>query len=182
MPISGLTTEATVFSLLCKSCEETFHLGEIFGIKAAGGETLALIGGLGAGKTQLVKGLAKGLDIVNSTVSSPTYVLVHDHQGRLPLSHIDLYRLEHPDALGEFGLEEYFEEEGVTAIEWADKGLHLLPEGRLEMEIHDFEKDSDGNRREISIKATDKHHQTWVKQVLKKYAPNQTDEDTRENS
>ncbi|MFQ5950199.1 MAG: tRNA (adenosine(37)-N6)-threonylcarbamoyltransferase complex ATPase subunit type 1 TsaE, partial [Nitrospiria bacterium] len=90
----GLTEEEAVFTLICRGHEETFRLGGAFGVTAAGGEVIALIGPLGAGKTLFVQGLAEGLEVTGSCVRSPTFTLIHQHEGRLPLYHIDLYRLD----------------------------------------------------------------------------------------
>ena len=94
---------------------------------------LALIGELGAGKTALVRGIAAGLGAPLASVSSPTFVLAHEYRGRLPLIHVDLYRL-HTNAEAEsIGLQDYFNDQTITAIEWADRFPTLLPEDRLEV-------------------------------------------------
>jgi len=100
---------------------ETEALGESWGGTIEMGLVLALCGDLGAGKTQLVKGLARGLGST-ARVHSPTFALVNIYSGgRLLLFHLDLYRLETPDQIASAGLDEYLEPEGVTVIEWADK-------------------------------------------------------------
>jgi tRNA threonylcarbamoyladenosine biosynthesis protein TsaE len=100
-----------------------------------GGESLALSGALGAGKTALVRGIAAGLGAPAGAVTSPTFVLVHEYQGRLPLVHVDLYRL-HSEQQAEFiGLNDYLSGATVVAVEWADKAPRILPEDRLEMEL-----------------------------------------------
>lgn len=134
MPDRGLKTDRLTATLLSRGKEETFLLGTAFGKAATGGEVIALNGNLGAGKTQFVKGLAEGLEIPHETVSSPTYLLVHCHRGRLSLTHIDLYRLDHPNEIIGFGLEEYFEGKDVVAVEWAEKGLSILPAEQLNSE------------------------------------------------
>lgn len=101
--------------------EETEALGEEWGRAANSGWVLGLTGELGAGKTRLVKGLARGLGIT-ARVLSPTFALVHSYTGgRLPLFHLDLYRLETPAQILAAGLEEYLEPQGVTVIEWAER-------------------------------------------------------------
>jgi len=94
-----------------------------------------LIGPLGAGKTCLVQGLASGLGI-EGYVLSPSFVLVRELKGRLPLYHIDLYRLENPLEIENLGLDEYFYGRGVSAVEWADRALGSLPEENLLIEIN----------------------------------------------
>lgn len=107
--------------------EETLAFGERLARELQPGDVIALSGDLGAGKTALVKGLARGLGITKD-VTSPTFTLVHEYAGgRLPLFHIDLYRLDTaPQALA-IGIEDYLNGAGVTAIEWAEKIESLLP-------------------------------------------------------
>jgi tRNA threonylcarbamoyladenosine biosynthesis protein TsaE len=90
------------------------------------GTVLALHGDLGAGKTCFVQGLAAGLD-VQQPVSSPTYTLVNEYRGRLPLYHVDLYRLHSADAALDMGLDEYLDGAGITAIEWPERAAAVLP-------------------------------------------------------
>jgi tRNA threonylcarbamoyladenosine biosynthesis protein TsaE len=92
------------------------------------GTVFALVGDLGAGKTQWVKGLAAGLGS-DAVVTSPTFTLIHEYGGgRLPLHHIDGYRLERPEELLAIGLDDYLDGRGVVVIEWADKFPELMPE------------------------------------------------------
>lgn len=123
------------WTLLSDSPETTFRLGERVGREAVGGEVIGLIGPLGAGKSRFVQGLAKGLGITDRYISSPTFILVHSYEGPLPLHHIDLYRLESQSEIASIGLDEYFEGEGIAAVEWADRGATLLPADRLMIEI-----------------------------------------------
>ena len=95
---------------------------------------VALIGELGAGKTTLTKGIARGLEVPD-LVHSPTFTLIHEHRGRLPIYHFDLYRLDTPAQLDDLGYEEYFYGDGVCVIEWAEKIEGLLPDDRLEIRI-----------------------------------------------
>src|SRR4051812_1723122 len=107
---------------ISRSPEETQRLGETWGKSATAGLVIGLTGDLGAGKTELVKGLARGLG-VKTRVHSPTFALIHEYtDGRLPLFHIDLYRLEWPSQIISAGLEEYFyNPPGVTVIEWVER-------------------------------------------------------------
>jgi tRNA threonylcarbamoyladenosine biosynthesis protein TsaE len=107
--------------------EETAVLGERWGREARAGWVIGLSGDLGAGKTQLVKGFAHGLGI-REPIQSPTFALVNEYrQGRLPLAHLDLYRLETPEQIIGAGLEEYFTRpSGVTVVEWCERWPDFL--------------------------------------------------------
>lgn len=109
-------------TFISHSPEETFALGEEWGRAAQPGWLLALTGDLGAGKTQLIKGFARGLGITER-IPSPTFALVIEHRtGRLPLAHIDLYRLDTAGQILGAGLDEYFQpRDGVTVVEWCER-------------------------------------------------------------
>jgi tRNA threonylcarbamoyladenosine biosynthesis protein TsaE len=108
--------------LVSNSPEDTLRLGEQWGREAQPGWLIGLTGDLGAGKTQLVKGIARGLGIA-PRIQSPTFTLVHEYrEGRLPLYHIDLYRLDTQEQVFAAGLEEYFcQTDGLTVVEWAER-------------------------------------------------------------
>lgn len=108
------------------SLEETLLLGSALAKALKPGTILALHGDLGAGKTSLVQGIARGLHI-NEPIQSPTFVYLNLYQGTLPLYHFDLYRLPHPDDFLGLGFDEYFDAEGICAIEWPEKIHSLLP-------------------------------------------------------
>jgi tRNA threonylcarbamoyladenosine biosynthesis protein TsaE len=127
-------------AICTQTADETRRFGESLGAelrRSAGVDaapaTLALAGPLGAGKTCLVQGLALGLG-VSGTVRSPTFTLIHEHRGPIPLFHVDLYRLEAADLEG-LGLEEIIDSPGVTAIEWAERAAALLPRDHLMIEF-----------------------------------------------
>lgn len=114
------------------STEETRLLGERLGARLGAGSVVALTGDLGSGKTSFIQGLARGLDVPeNYYVTSPTYTLINEYQGRYRLFHVDLYRIEDPADFEEIGLYEILRAGGVVAIEWADR----LPEGLLSEHI-----------------------------------------------
>ena len=116
------------------SPEETWALAEELAAELGPGTVMALHGELGAGKTCFIQGFAAALGI-DEPITSPTYTLIGEYEGRLPLHHIDLYRLSGPtEALG-LGLEEYFDVNGITAIEWAERAEGLLPPDMLHIEI-----------------------------------------------
>ncbi|HSN04401.1 MAG TPA: tRNA (adenosine(37)-N6)-threonylcarbamoyltransferase complex ATPase subunit type 1 TsaE [Nitrospira sp.] len=134
-PQSAPRAPASEWTLALSSRAATEAFGRAIGRALAGGETLALSGELGAGKTALVRGIAAGLGVPPSAVSSPTFVLIHEYQGRLPLVHVDLYRLRSDADAESIGLGDYFQGHTVTAIEWADKFPTLLPADRLEITL-----------------------------------------------
>ncbi len=119
--------------LMTHSAEETMAKSEALGKWMNGGEVLLLEGDLGAGKTTFTKGLAKGLEIKRN-VNSPTFTIIKEYQGRLPLYHMDVYRLA--DSEEDLGFDDYFEGEGVTVVEWAHLIEEFLPEERLEIYIY----------------------------------------------
>lgn len=120
--------------IITNSPAETEELGVRLGRLAWPGAVFWLVGKLGAGKTCLTRGIALGLG-VDGSVLSPSFVLVRELPGRIPLYHADLYRLDSPAELAELGLEEYICGEGLTVIEWADKGRGFLPAEHLLIEI-----------------------------------------------
>jgi len=112
------------------SPKQTQLLGSYLGKLAQKGDVFLLVGDLGTGKTCLVQGIAYGLDI-KEYAFSPSFVLVREYHGRLPLYHIDFYRLDHFKEIADLGLEEYLYNDGVCVVEWADKGLQILPPQKM---------------------------------------------------
>ncbi len=134
-------------SITTHSAEETLEAGRQIAATLRKGDVLAITGDLGAGKTQLVKGLASGLGIAQE-VTSPTFTLIHEYPGgKFPLYHIDLYRLDSPEEALKIGLDEYLGGGGVTVIEWADKFVELIPAEARWVRLRAFE----GDLREIEI-------------------------------
>ena len=120
--------------LLTHSPKETQALGEAIGRDSQPGDLILLWGELGSGKTCLVQGIARGLDIKDA-VRSPTFVLATQYAGRLTLYHIDLYRLDNLREVEDLGLDEYIEGDGVCVVEWADKAAPLFPREHLLVEL-----------------------------------------------
>jgi tRNA threonylcarbamoyladenosine biosynthesis protein TsaE len=113
------------------SPEQTAAIARRLAATLAPGTVLALIGPLGAGKTAFVKGFAAGLGLATRETVSPTFSLIHEHPGPVPLFHADLYRLESREAVEDLGLEDYAERGGILAIEWAERAAGLLPADRI---------------------------------------------------
>ena len=116
------------------SPEETWALAAQLADEIDPGTVMALHGDLGAGKTCFVQGLAAALEI-DEPITSPTYTLIGEYEGRLPLHHIDLYRLSGPEEALGLGIEEYFDLGGITAIEWAERAEGILPPDLLHIRI-----------------------------------------------
>jgi tRNA threonylcarbamoyladenosine biosynthesis protein TsaE len=113
---------------------------EAFGHRLGGllfpGAVVALVGPLGAGKTHLTRAIAEGLRVANpAAVNSPTFVLIQEYPGPVPVYHFDTYRLSGPREFAELGVEEYFAGDGVCVVEWADKVSGVLPADHLRVEI-----------------------------------------------
>ncbi|MEX2176949.1 MAG: tRNA (adenosine(37)-N6)-threonylcarbamoyltransferase complex ATPase subunit type 1 TsaE [Pirellulaceae bacterium] len=115
--------------------QDTDRLGAALAAALPPGTTVALLGTLGAGKTRLVQAIAAASGIDRGEVTSPTFVLCQKHVGTRTIYHLDAYRLKDDDEFRELGPEEFFESDGLTLVEWADKVEGSLPDERLEIEI-----------------------------------------------
>lgn len=136
--------------ILSPSLKHTLGLAAELGAALEGGETLALLGPLGSGKTTFTKGLCQGLGLVDSRlVSSPTYVLEHVYPARFLVHHYDAYRLSSVDEFVALGFEEHLKGGSVLVIEWADKVFEVLPESSLLVELSVPEGDPGGDTRKI---------------------------------
>ncbi len=141
------------------SREQTFALGKILGMAAPAGGMIALVGDLGAGKTTFTQGFCEGIGGIDpDQVTSPTFDLLQHYTGRLTFHHFDVYRLESLDAFWDLGPTEYWEGEGVTLVEWADRVSLLLPPDRLQLVLTHL---ADGGR-EAQIQAMGPIHQAWL--------------------
>jgi len=120
--------------LISHSPEETQKLGRRIGQLALAGDVFLLAGDLGTGKTCLTQGIAWGLGIKEYAMS-PSFVIVREHYGRLPLYHIDLYRLDRIEETMDLGLDDYFYGRGVCVVEWAEKALSIMPAEHLLIKI-----------------------------------------------
>ncbi len=151
-----------MITLKTKSPAETKALGEKIGRRLQGGEVIALIGELGAGKTCLTQGFALGLGISSREyVNSPSFTLVNEYRGRIPLYHFDLFRLKDAGEVEELGYEEYFYGDGVTIIEWAGKAESLLPEEYLRVEL----TSPGGDQRLIKLQPLGQRYREVLKNI-----------------
>jgi tRNA threonylcarbamoyladenosine biosynthesis protein TsaE len=119
-----------MIEVVSRSPQETRRIGALLGPLLRPGDVVLLEGPLGAGKTVFAQGIAAGLG-VDDPLTSPTFTLIHEHVGRLPLYHIDLYRLSGAPEAGAIGLEEYLGGDGAAVVEWPDRATTLLPAERL---------------------------------------------------
>ena len=157
----------TVWKAVSTSVEMTEKLGEAIGKVAAPFDVITLDGDLGAGKTAFTRGLARGMGL-SSRVTSPTFTIVNeynDQQGVPRLFHFDTYRLSCVDDFYDAGLDEYFDREGVCAIEWSSVIAEALPEERIALSIS-----GNDNTREISISFPDRLSEAFskVKETMEK--------------
>jgi len=142
-----------------RSTSETIRIGKSIGSLLLPGDVVALVGELGTGKTQFIKGLAVGVGIGKPTyISSPSFTLISEYKGKIPFYHIDLFRLRAEKEAEDLGLEEYFQSGGITAIEWADRIPSLLPREMLWIQISYAGK----NTRSLEIIGKGKRHEELI--------------------
>ena len=134
--------------IITYTSDETRKFGKTIGLKIDHPLVIGLCGDLGSGKTAFVQGLAEGLDVpIGYYITSPTFTLVNEYPGRLPLFHIDLYRLEGMSDLEDIGLDEILYDQAVIAIEWADRMWAGLPDDHVNIKFEIIED----HTREISL-------------------------------
>ena len=162
-----MNTKITTLQLTSHSPEQTQHLGTCLGKLAQAGDVFLLSGNLGSGKTCLTQGIARGMDIKEYTLS-PSFVLVREYYGKLPLYHMDLYRLDRSEEIADLGLDEYFYGNGVCVVEWAEKGITMLPQENLLIKLShlsDTERslniEPKGNRYSQLLKSLTLELETW---------------------
>ena len=150
--------------IVTNSAQETIRLGQQLGKHLKGGDVLGLVGELGSGKTTLVKGIASGLEVKQREgISSPSFVLIKEYSGKIPLFHLDLYRLDNIKDIEYLGVEEYLFDQGVCVIEWADKMKVLLPDYlQVDLAI------KGENKREIKFFAHSKRYGALLKRLFSK--------------
>lgn len=148
--------------IITNSPFETRSLGEKIGKLLQPGDIICLEGDLGAGKTLFSKGVAAGLGIAEEEVSSPTFTLINEYQGRLPLYHMDVYRLDDEEAMEGLGLDEYFYGTGTCLVEWANKLGSLTPQEALFIEIISIGE----NERQISLKPVGERYNELLEELI----------------
>jgi tRNA threonylcarbamoyladenosine biosynthesis protein TsaE len=156
------------YEILSPSAERTRAIGKHLGMLLQAGDVVAFTGDLGAGKTCCIQGIASGVGISETVaVTSPTYTLIHEYQGRVPIYHFDVYRLGTEDDVYELGYEEYFYGSGITLIEWADRIRSFLPEDHLGLHIH-FRREGG---RELQFRATGPRSEHLINALSQKISP-----------
>lgn len=147
----------------------TEKLGKMIGEAATPSDNLVLTGDLGAGKTTLTKGIALGLGI-DQMIKSPTYTIIREYQqGSLPLYHMDVYRIE--SGADDLGLDDYFEGDGLSVIEWGKQLGEYMPEDYLELVLS--KDDQDENLRRVSLNANGKQAEDFKARILKAWTANE---------
>lgn len=146
-----------------RSARATFELGVRLGEALQPGDVVSLVGELGAGKTQLVRGLCRGAGVPDAEVASPTFAIVASYRGRLPVHHADLYRLTDEDELYATGFSELPGGEGALVVEWADRIPGALPVERLEVRLeHD---DRAPSKRHLTVVGVGERHAALARVV-----------------
>jgi tRNA threonylcarbamoyladenosine biosynthesis protein TsaE len=143
---------------------ETERIGACLGALLTRGDVVALAGELGTGKTTLVRGIAAGMGFEDGEVTSPSFTLINEYEGPLPLFHIDLYRLEDEKELLNIDFEEYMRGDGVVVIEWADKIHYVVPHESLWITLRYL----DSEKREIVLRAQADHYEMMIEELQKR--------------
>jgi tRNA threonylcarbamoyladenosine biosynthesis protein TsaE len=137
--------------IISRSVRDTINIGKAMANNLRPGDIICLFGEFGSGKTVLTKGIASGLGIKGNSITSPSFVLIREYaQGKLPLYHFDLYRLESARDIFALGYEEYLYNDGITVIEWADRLKYLMPAECVRIELLIME----GSKRELRFSAS----------------------------
>jgi tRNA threonylcarbamoyladenosine biosynthesis protein TsaE len=150
-----------MWSVITAGPEQTWRIGELLGALLGPGDMLCLYGDLGAGKTSFSYGIARGLEVREQYITSPTFTFVNEYEGRIPLYHIDLYRLTDPGELENIGFEEYIDSDGVTVIEWAERAEDELPVSRLSVYLSYV----DDHSRELGFLAEGERYEKLLEEL-----------------
>jgi tRNA threonylcarbamoyladenosine biosynthesis protein TsaE len=147
---SGFSVEEGSWYRTTHSEEETRDLGQKLGTVLKPGHVISFSGSLGSGKTTMIKGICAGLD-VQETVTSPTFTLINEYSGRVPVYHFDFYRIQEPEELTDLGLEEYFFGDGICLIEWPNVASQWLPTHHLRVTLQWKFKRGWEHKRDITV-------------------------------
>jgi tRNA threonylcarbamoyladenosine biosynthesis protein TsaE len=164
-PNTASSAAALTLVIESRSARETKAWGRRLASVLEGGELLGLVGELGAGKTCFIKGLARGLNLREEDILSPTFTMIQEHHGRLRLYHIDLYRLERP-ALEDLGLSEYLFSTGVAAVEWFERLREANELSCLEIRIGYL----GANQRRIELYAAGDRYRAIIEELKRRFA------------
>lgn len=145
------------------SVDKTLSLGKQLGKLVKSGDIICLNGDLGAGKTHLTKGIAEGLEIYDH-ITSPTFTIVNEYEGRLKLYHFDVYRVNDPDEISAIGFDEYIFNDGVSVIEWSKYIEELIPENHLSITISKL-PELGVNYRKIALTSEDNSYE-YIKEII----------------
>ena len=158
------TSKTETLAVITRGPERTLELGRRLGGLLGRGDMVALFGDLGAGKTQIAKGIALGCGVVCAAdVTSPTFILMNEYKGRMPVYHFDAYRLGGSDDLVALGAYEFFECGGVCVVEWAERVEDALPDDRIEIDAQHVSQ----HRRRFDFAATGARSDKIIKALAK---------------
>lgn len=156
------------YTLQSTSLTETQNFGNLLGRHARAGFVYCLDGDLGAGKTTLTQAIAQGLNLTDGEyISSPSFAIMHEYHGEIPLYHMDFYRLHSSDDVLALGFDEYFYKKGLTVIEWSKRATDILPDDRLTINI----QLEDDKTRIIKLQASSIYH-SLLKKISNTFPPN----------
>lgn len=157
-----------MIQITTRSEAETVSIGRILGSALRPGDTVCLTGGIGSGKTAFTRGIAEALGITEH-ITSPTFTILNEYRGDIPLYHFDVYRLEDADELIDIGFEEYLEARGIAVIEWAEKVACVLPSDHVNIS---FDRDGKefSNKRTLKIEFRGERYDSVSDEFLKKYS------------
>lgn len=147
--------------LISEQENTTLKIGHKIGSLLKAGDVVCLTGDLGAGKTTMTKAIAKALG-VEEDVTSPTFIIIHEYTGRLPVYHFDVYRIKRLEEMEDLGYEEYFYGDGVCLVEWASEIESLIPEERLWIDI---KRAGEDKHRIIDLEGTNAHFKQIIEEL-----------------
>jgi len=157
-----VSLNSLLMKIISKSVNDTLKIGKVIAKNLEKADIVCLFGELGSGKTVLTKGIASGLGIKRSKVISPSFVLIRQYStAKMPFYHLDLYRLKTIEDILALGYEEYFYDEGITVIEWADRLKYLLPKEYLKIKLYI----KSNSQRLLKISASGKHYKELLDKI-----------------